>query len=122
MTRFLIVFTALAGLAGLVACSGDAQTSPPTKAAAAPAAAAPAGDADASPPGALTSVSLSVEGMTCNACSSAIESAVGKLPGVKSCTASHTEKVAKIEFDASKVDKTLLAKTITDLGYTVKLQ
>jgi copper chaperone CopZ len=96
----------------LVACSGDVKNAPGDRATA-------TATSTATATGKLATIELPVEGMTCQGCASSIDSALKGLDGVVDCKASHTDKVARIQYDPSKASSALLAKAITDLGYTV---
>lgn len=103
------------------ACSGDSEASPPSQGSVATRASSAAEATRAHGEATTTSVvTLNIEGMTCEACEGAIRKAVERIDGVRSCTVSHKEKVARIELEpGKKVDESLLAKAITDLGYQV---
>ncbi|MDE7306556.1 MAG: cation transporter [Clostridia bacterium] len=60
-----------------------------------------------------------VTGMTCSACSSGIERAVGKLEGVSLCEVSLMAKTMRVEFDESVVDEEHIFSTVKSLGYGV---
>lgn len=79
--------------------------------------AAPAAQAAAIDPAHKADITLPVEGMVCEGCSSAIKEKVEKLPGVVSCTADHEKKSASITFDKSKVNPAQMIAAIRDLGY-----
>lgn len=85
----------------------------------APAADAPAPSAAAAAPTATTESVIAVEGMVCGGCEGAIEQALGKVDGVASADASHTDKRVVVRYDAARVTPQQLEKVITDLGYTV---
>lgn len=72
---------------------------------------------EAETPAATTTVSLSIEGMTCTGCENTICSSLEKIPGVKSVTASHTDGNAVIEFEAGKVDTVMLKEAVNATGY-----
>jgi copper chaperone CopZ len=76
----------------------------------------------ASEAAATRTVTVDVEGMTCNACEEAIKKAVTRVPGVKSCKASHTGKVAVIEIANDQLSDDVLVSTIVGLGYEAKLR
>ena len=67
---------------------------------------------------AVTKATLSVEGMTCGGCERFIIRTVSALPGVKSVTASHTEKRVEVSYDSSITLETIKAK-IRELEYRV---
>ena len=60
---------------------------------------------------------LKIEGMTCGHCVMSVQKELGKIPGV------NVEKVeigsAKVQFDETKVDPTMLANAVNDAGYRV---
>ena len=58
-------------------------------------------------------------GMTCSACSSGIERAVGKLDGVSQCEVSLMAKSMKVEFDESLVSEEKIFTTVKSLGYGI---
>ena len=96
----------LAALVGGLAASGCDQPS------AEPAAVAPAGE---------RRVAIHVEGMTCNDCEQKIVQAIERIPGVTSCTASHTASRAEVVIDNPRIADDVLVKTIGSLGYEAKL-
>ena len=57
--------------------------------------------------------------MTCSACSSGIERAVGKLDGVTLCEVSLMAKSMKVEFDESAVGEDKIFSTVKSLGYGI---
>ena len=61
----------------------------------------------------------SVTGMTCSACSSGIERAVGKLEGVALCEVSLMGKSMKVDFDENVLTETKIFETVKALGYGV---
>ena len=60
-----------------------------------------------------------VTGMTCSACSSGIERAVGKMEGVNSVEVSLMGKTMKVDFDESKVTEEQIFSVVRELGYGV---
>ena len=62
---------------------------------------------------------LRVTGMTCGGCENAVKRAVGKLPGVASVEASHTEQRVTVDFDAAQTSLDAIAAKIAALGYQV---
>ena len=65
-------------------------------------------------------LTLTVTGMTCGGCENAVKRAVSMLDGVSEVSASHSENRVTLSYDASKVDRTTIAKRIEDAGYTVQ--
>lgn len=61
----------------------------------------------------------SVTGMTCSACSSGIERAVGKLEGVALCEVSLMGKSMKVDFDENVLTEAKIFETVKALGYGV---
>lgn len=60
-----------------------------------------------------------ITGMTCSACSSGIERAVGKLDGVSVCEVSLMGKSMKIEYDERVLDEDKVFQTVKSLGYGI---
>jgi len=65
----------------------------------------------------LVSIELTVGGMTCTGCEVAIVGAVSKIKGVKMVDAYHTEGIAAITYDSSKVDLEKIRLVIEESGY-----
>lgn len=61
----------------------------------------------------------SVTGMTCSACSSGIERAVGKIDGVSKCEVSLMGKSMSVEYDEATVSEDKIFSTVKSLGYGV---
>ena len=62
---------------------------------------------------------LHIEGMKCPHCEARVKKALEALPQVAQATVSHTEGTARIEL-LSEIDTSLLEKTVTALGFSVK--
>lgn len=60
-----------------------------------------------------------VTGMTCSACSSGIERALGRLDGVSSCEVSLMAKSMKVDFDESVVSEEKIFSLVKELGYGI---
>ncbi len=60
-----------------------------------------------------------ITGMTCSACSSGIERAVGKLGGVNSCEVSLMGKCMKLDFDEATLSEDVVFSTVKSLGYGI---
>lgn len=60
-----------------------------------------------------------ITGMTCSACSSGIERAVGKMEGVTACEVSLMAKSMKAEFDESVVSEEKIFAAVKSLGYGI---
>ncbi len=65
----------------------------------------------------LVSVELAVGGMTCTGCEVAIVGAVSKIQGVKMVDAYHTEGIAAITYDSSRVNIEKIKLVIEESGY-----
>jgi copper chaperone CopZ len=63
--------------------------------------------------------SFTVEGMTCESCSSAITDALAKIDGVEQATADHLAGTASAVFRSPAASAEQLANEIEGLGYTV---
>ena len=92
---------------------------------AAPAAFACEGDGDGAPtakqqtpaPASATTVSYTVEGIHCSGCTSKIEAAVLKIPGVYTVSVDLEKKTAKVAYDAKKVKLDQIKHAITKAGF-----
>lgn len=60
-----------------------------------------------------------ITGMTCSACSSSIERAVGKMGGVNSVEVSLMGKTMKVDFDESVISEEEIFSVVQSLGYGV---
>lgn len=58
-----------------------------------------------------------IGGMSCAACSSRIEGAVGEIDGVQSVVANFGNNTATVTYDDSKVTEEIIAKAVTGAGY-----
>jgi len=63
---------------------------------------------------------LSIEGMSCQHCVKAVQTAVKKLPGVKSVEVSLEKKKAAVTFDPALVGLPAIKAAIEEEGYKVK--
>ncbi|MEI6747697.1 MAG: cation transporter [Bacteroidales bacterium] len=79
-----------------------------------------AASAKASKIQASKTITLAVEGMTCEGCESTVKESVEKLPGIASATASFKEKTTIVTFDSTLTKVADISKAITDVGYEVK--
>jgi len=66
-----------------------------------------------------TEVKLPVTGMTCGGCESAVQRAVGALPGVQQVTASHRDATVRVTFDPVQVSREDIERKIAQIGYVV---
>lgn len=65
-------------------------------------------------------ITLAVEGMTCEGCENTVKESVEKLPGIASAKASYTEMTTVVSFDSTLTKTEDISKAITDVGYEVK--
>lgn len=63
----------------------------------------------------------SITGMTCSACSSGIEKAVGKMDGVLEAQVSLMGECMTVEFDESKIQADKIIEKVISLGYGAKV-
>ncbi len=68
----------------------------------------------------IRTLELNVSGMTCEGCENTIESTLTDIDGVVSAEASHTNAVANVTYDSTKVNREELAVAINKLGYKVE--
>lgn len=64
-------------------------------------------------------MTLTVTGMSCGGCESAVTRAVATLAGVSGVTASHRDDRVTLTYDPDRVDRAAVAKRIEDAGYQV---
>jgi Cu+-exporting ATPase len=69
----------------------------------------------------VSTTTLSVGGMTCGACTSAVEGAFKDVAGIKSFSISLLSERAVIEHDAKTISPEQLAETIEDVGFDAKV-
>ncbi|KAK7181847.1 hypothetical protein DPSP01_002435 [Paraphaeosphaeria sporulosa] len=69
----------------------------------------------------IATTTLSVEGMTCGACTSAVEGAFKDVAGIRSFSISLLSERAVIEHDTSLISPATLAETIEDAGFDAKV-
>jgi copper chaperone len=67
----------------------------------------------------METVTLKVEGMSCQHCVNAVEGSVGKLEGVSTVKVDLDRGTVNIDFDPEKVTKDKMKDTIEDQGYDV---
>jgi len=60
---------------------------------------------------------LRIQGMTCASCSSAVERAIGKLPGVKAVSVNLTTEKALVQFDPASVGLEAIKASVHKAGY-----
>jgi copper chaperone CopZ len=65
-------------------------------------------------------ITLAVEGMTCEGCESTVKESIEKLPGIASAKASYKEKNTIVSFDSTLTKTADISKAIADAGYEVK--
>jgi copper ion binding protein len=63
-------------------------------------------------------LTLSVEGMTCQHCVKAVQSAIGGLEGVVNVSVDLDQAEAKVTFDPDRVDVNEIIKSVEEAGYT----
>ncbi|MFT0604280.1 copper chaperone CopZ [Bacillus cereus] len=65
-------------------------------------------------------ITLSVQGMTCNHCKMSITNALTELEGVQNVEVHLQEGTVNVEYNDSKVDIEKMKEVIEDQGYDVK--
>lgn len=78
-------------------------------------------DADLLGGGGMYATTLHVGGMTCGACTSAVEGAFKRVPGIKSFSISLLSERAVIEHDPDIIGPEKLAETIEDTGFDARV-
>ncbi|KAJ9512813.1 hypothetical protein QJQ45_029040, partial [Haematococcus lacustris] len=72
-------------------------------------------------PGRLKTVSLAVQGMTCGACSGAVERALMAVPGVSAASVALTIGEAQVQYDPGMVQQAMLVTVVEDAGFEAQL-
>lgn len=67
----------------------------------------------------MATVTLKVEGMSCNHCKSAVEGALEKLPGVEKAEVDLEAKTAEVTYEEGKVTLDQMKEAVEDQGYDV---
>ena len=62
-------------------------------------------------------IKLNVEGMMCGNCEARLTRVLKAVEGVEAVVASHQEGNVVIDFDATKVDESVLKEAIEDAGF-----
>ncbi len=108
LTAVVFRLIAIVALTSLIACSNDAnpETKPEER------------FVEIKNP---TTLTLKVEGMTCNGCVNTIESALAKLDAVAESEVSLKRNEAAIVYDSEAMTEAELIKTIADAGYQASL-
>lgn len=78
-------------------------------------------DEDEAEESSIATTTLSVEGMTCGACTSAVEGAFKDVAGIKHFSISLLSERAVIEHDTKIISPATLAETIEDAGFDAKV-
>ena len=67
-----------------------------------------------------TSARFTIKGMSCEiGCARAIENELSKLDGMYKARVSFKKEMATVEFDANKIDKSLLISTVSSVSQTL---
>ncbi|WP_020060486.1 copper chaperone CopZ [Bacillus sp. 123MFChir2] len=64
-------------------------------------------------------ITLNVQGMTCNHCKMAVTNALSELAGVQNIEVNLQEGTVNVEYDEAKVDVEKMKEAIEDQGYDV---
>lgn len=67
----------------------------------------------------MNTITISIEGMSCNHCVASVTAAVSALPGVTHTSVSLEDKNAVVTFDDSLVTRQKIADAIEEIGFTV---
>lgn len=62
---------------------------------------------------------LTVTGMTCGGCESAVMRALSQMDGVEDVSASHAANLVGVVYDPEKVTRAMVKERIEELGYAV---
>jgi copper chaperone CopZ len=62
---------------------------------------------------------LTVKGMTCGGCESAVKRALQQVDGIEDASASHAANLVGVTYDPEKVTRAMVKEKIEALGYDV---
>ena len=62
---------------------------------------------------------IKVDGMSCNHCRQAVETAVKKITGVVVAEVNLAEKTLQVEYENEKVDMAMIRQAVEDAGFEV---
>jgi len=65
-------------------------------------------------------ITMDVEGMTCNGCETAIENSIKNIDGVATVKADHKKGLAEIGYDSTRTEYSAFVTSIESSGYKVK--
>ena len=68
----------------------------------------------------ITSLRAPVKGMTCTACATRIQKALGKVPGISSAAVNFATESADVEFDPASINSNEIVAAITRTGFSVE--
>lgn len=66
----------------------------------------------------VSELAIGIEGMTCASCSTRVEQALNRLPGVMSATVNLATERAEIRYDPAQLNAERIAEAIRETGYT----
>jgi copper chaperone CopZ len=69
----------------------------------------------------MSQLTLTVTGMTCGGCESAVTRALAMMEGVRTVTASHAANEVVVEFDPALATPEKIAERIEMLGYSARV-
>ncbi|KZT39392.1 copper P-type ATPase CtaA [Sistotremastrum suecicum HHB10207 ss-3] len=78
-------------------------------------------DATHIPPASSDTVVLRIYGMTCDSCSSNIQTGLLSMPGIKSASVSEVTGIGRFEFDRTMIGPREMVERIEDMGYNAVL-
>jgi copper chaperone len=67
----------------------------------------------------MTTETLSVPDISCDHCQWTIESALGRLPGVRTAAVDVAARTVQLTYDESTVDPATIRRTLAEEGYEV---
>jgi copper chaperone len=67
----------------------------------------------------MTTETLSVPGISCDHCQRTIESALGRLPGIRAAAVDVAARTVQVTYDETTIDQATISSTLADEGYDV---
>lgn len=69
----------------------------------------------------MKSVTININGMSCNHCTSSVKNAISELEGINSVTVSLEDKNTIVEYDESKLNTNKIIEAIKELEFEAYL-
>jgi len=69
----------------------------------------------------MATITLTIEGMTCNGCVRSVTKALQRLPSVTQATVDLAKGRAEVSYDPASLDPKTMVEAVTSAGYTATI-